>query len=182
MLVLANDAGENPEEEPAGAGEAEPHDVEARQGHRDDRKDREDCPPRQQLEAVGQGNDEGEEMDRLPSRLAAERERSHAVNVDGTKNVLREARSAGVSRLAYTSTNTVTFAGEMIDADETWPYAEARRDLYPSTKVKGEQAGLAATGQDGPPRWVAVGRPSIARATFSSGFSFEGGSMVTVVR
>ena len=42
--------------------------------------------------------------------------------------------TTGVSRLVYTSTNNVTFVGEVIDGDETWPYTEARRDLYTSTK------------------------------------------------
>jgi 3beta-hydroxy-delta5-steroid dehydrogenase/steroid delta-isomerase len=79
----------------------------------------------------------------------AQRERSHAVNVGGTRNVLRAAAEAGVRRLVHTSSNNVTLDGPVIDGDETWPYARRPRDLYTETKILAEQAVLAANGQSG---------------------------------
>jgi 3beta-hydroxy-delta5-steroid dehydrogenase/steroid delta-isomerase len=79
----------------------------------------------------------------------AERERSHAVNVEGTRNLLRAAAEAGVRRLVHTSTNNATLDGPVVDGDETWPYARRWRDLYTETKILGEQAVLAANGQGG---------------------------------
>jgi 3beta-hydroxy-delta5-steroid dehydrogenase/steroid delta-isomerase len=80
---------------------------------------------------------------------AAQRERSHAVNVHGVEHVVRAAREAGVRRLVHTSSNNVTFDGPVIDGDETRPYAARRRDLYTETKILGEQAALAANGHEG---------------------------------
>ena len=78
-----------------------------------------------------------------------ERGASFAVNVDGVHNVVRACRDAGVKRLVHTSTNNVTFAGAVIDGDETWPYASDARDLYTQTKILGEKAALEANGYDG---------------------------------
>lgn len=84
---------------------------------------------------------------RFPS--AGQREESYAVNVRGVENVVRAAREAGAARLVHTSSNNVTFDGPVIDGDETRPYAEGARDLYTVTKVLGEKAALAASGEGG---------------------------------
>ncbi len=84
---------------------------------------------------------------RFPDR--ARREFSEGINVGGVENVVRACREAGVKRLVHTSTNNVTFAGPVIEGDETWPYAEEARDLYTRTKIRGEKLALAANGGDG---------------------------------
>jgi 3beta-hydroxy-delta5-steroid dehydrogenase/steroid delta-isomerase len=80
---------------------------------------------------------------------AAQRERSHAVNVRGVEHLVRAAREAGAVRLVHTSSNNVTFDDAVIDGDETRPYAARSRDLYTETKILGEQVALAANGHGG---------------------------------
>ncbi len=73
---------------------------------------------------------------------------SRRVNVDGTRNVVREAIRAGVKRLIYTSTRA-TFAttpSPDILVDETWPYDPAKdRIPYHATKHQAEQIVLEAS-------------------------------------
>lgn len=68
-------------------------------------------------------------------------------NVAGTRNVLEACRRAGVARLVYTSTPSVTHrAGHPVEglgADQV-PYGEHFQAPYPATKAIAEQAVLAA--------------------------------------
>ena len=79
----------------------------------------------------------------------AERERAHAVNAGGTRNLLRACREAGVARFVYTSSNNVVFDREIEGGDERLPYARRFVDLYSETKALAEQAVLAANTQGG---------------------------------
>lgn len=75
------------------------------------------------------------------------RERSFAVNVTGTENLVRAAQSAGVKRFVYTASNSVVMGGKRIaDGDETLPYTDRFNDLYTETKVAAERCVLAANG------------------------------------
>ncbi|MGH3564051.1 MAG: 3-beta-hydroxysteroid dehydrogenase, partial [Mycobacterium sp.] len=68
------------------------------------------------------------------------RQRSFAVNVDGTKNLVRAGQAAGVKRFVYTSSNSVVMGGKPISGgDETMPYTTKYNDLYTETKVVAEQ-------------------------------------------
>ena len=68
-------------------------------------------------------------------------------NVQGTDNVLAACRAHGVERLVYTSTPSVTFAGEDQDGvDETALYPERYLCHYPRTKAVAERRVLAANG------------------------------------
>lgn len=73
----------------------------------------------------------------------------HAANVLGTENVVTACRAAGVGKLVYTSTPSVTFAGKDEEGvDESIPYAERFLCHYPSTKARAEVHVLAANGPD----------------------------------
>src|ERR1700744_3380887 len=51
------------------------------------------------------------------------RQRSFAVNVEGTKNLVHAARAAGAQRFVYTSSNSVVMGGQPISGgDESLPY------------------------------------------------------------
>jgi 3beta-hydroxy-Delta5-steroid dehydrogenase / steroid Delta-isomerase len=68
------------------------------------------------------------------------RQRSFAVNVDGTKNLVHAAQAAGVKRFVYTSSNSVVMGGQPIaSGDETLPYTDRFNDLYTETKVAAER-------------------------------------------
>jgi 3beta-hydroxy-delta5-steroid dehydrogenase/steroid delta-isomerase len=77
------------------------------------------------------------------------RARARAVNVEGTRRLLRVCRETGVARLVYTSSNNVVFDREIEGGDERLPYARRFVDLYSETKALAEQAVLAANGQGG---------------------------------
>ena len=78
------------------------------------------------------------------------RQRSFAVNVDGTKNLVHAAQSAGVKRFVYTSSNSVVMGGKPIaGGDETLPYTDRFNDLYTETKVVAERFVLSQNGIDG---------------------------------
>lgn len=78
------------------------------------------------------------------------RERSFAINVTGTENLVRAARAAGVKRFVYTASNSVVMGGKRISGgDESLPYTERFNDLYTETKVAAEKFVLAANGVDG---------------------------------
>ena len=67
--------------------------------------------------------------------------RTHAVNVGGTRNVLRHARRAGVPALVYTSTYNVVYGGTPIHGGtEALPYfpVHAHVDEYSRTKALAE--------------------------------------------
>lgn len=78
------------------------------------------------------------------------RDRSYAINVEGTKNVLRAAQEVGAKRFIYTSSNSVVIGGEHISGgDENMPYTSRFSDLYTETKVVTEKYVLASDGEKG---------------------------------
>ncbi|MEY8014956.1 NAD-dependent epimerase/dehydratase family protein [Mycobacterium servetii] len=80
----------------------------------------------------------------------AYRQRSFAVNVGGTENLVRAGQSAGVKRFVYTSSNSVVMGGQNIaGGDETLPYTARFNDLYTETKVVAERFVLSQNGIDG---------------------------------
>ncbi|OBB03285.1 steroid delta-isomerase [Mycobacteriaceae bacterium 1482268.1] len=75
------------------------------------------------------------------------RERSFAVNVGGTENLVKAAQDAGVKRFVYTASNSVVMGGKRIsNGDETLPYTERFNDLYTETKVVAERFVLSQNG------------------------------------
>lgn len=78
------------------------------------------------------------------------RQRSFAVNVGGTENLVRAAQSAGVRRFVYTASNSVVMGGQVIaGGDETLPYTDRFNDLYTETKVVAEKFVLSQNGESG---------------------------------
>ncbi|OBK79447.1 NAD-dependent epimerase/dehydratase family protein [Mycobacterium sp. 1274761.0] len=78
------------------------------------------------------------------------RERSFAINVTGTENLVRAAQDAGVKRFVYTASNSVVMGGKRIaGGDETLPYTERFNDLYTETKVVAERFVLSQNGVRG---------------------------------
>src|SRR3954471_12542787 len=78
------------------------------------------------------------------------RQRSFAVNVEGTKNLVHAAQAAGTKRFVYTASNSVVMGGQRISGgDETLPYTERFNDLYTETKVDAEKFVLSQNGVDG---------------------------------
>jgi 3beta-hydroxy-Delta5-steroid dehydrogenase / steroid Delta-isomerase len=77
------------------------------------------------------------------------RQRSFAINVGGTQNLVQAASAAGVKRFVYTASNSVVMGGQAItNGDETLPYTERFNDLYTETKVVAEKFVLAQNGVD----------------------------------
>lgn len=71
----------------------------------------------------------------------------YRINTEGTRNVIAACRSAGVSRLIYTSSPSVVFdGGDMEGVDETVPYPDHYHAPYPETKAMAEQAVRRAGG------------------------------------
>jgi sterol-4alpha-carboxylate 3-dehydrogenase (decarboxylating) len=59
------------------------------------------------------------------------------VNVLGTENVIKACKAANVPRLVFTSTASVVFKGkDLIDIDESCPYASKPMDYYTGTKIQ----------------------------------------------
>jgi 3beta-hydroxy-delta5-steroid dehydrogenase/steroid delta-isomerase len=78
------------------------------------------------------------------------RERSFAINVGGTENLVHAAQAAGVQRFVYTASNSVVMGGKRIaGGDETLPYTERFNDLYTETKVVAEKFVLSQNGVNG---------------------------------
>ncbi len=76
------------------------------------------------------------------------RQRSFAVNVEGTKNLVRAAQTAGVKRFVYTASNSVVMGGQnIVSGDETMPYTQRFNDLYTETKVIAEKFVLGQNGE-----------------------------------
>jgi len=70
-------------------------------------------------------------------------------NVDGTRHVLDGCRTAGVQKLVYTSSPSVTFGGADQDGvDESEPYPSRYLAHYPASKAEAEQRVLAANGAE----------------------------------
>ncbi|HMC12047.1 MAG TPA: NAD-dependent epimerase/dehydratase family protein [Pirellulaceae bacterium] len=69
-------------------------------------------------------------------------------NVMGTKNVISGCCHAGVTRLVFTSSPSVTFAGrDQCGVDESAPYPTCWLAHYPHTKALAEQLVLQANGE-----------------------------------
>jgi nucleoside-diphosphate-sugar epimerase len=70
-------------------------------------------------------------------------------NVRATMNILKACREAGVRRLVYTSSPSVTFAGQnQENVDETTPYPKRYLAAYPETKAMAEKLVLEANDQE----------------------------------
>lgn len=70
-------------------------------------------------------------------------------NVEGTEQVLRASRSAGVKRVVHVSTEAVLVGGgPIVRADETRPLPPRPLGMYPRTKGEAEKRALAANGRD----------------------------------
>lgn len=75
------------------------------------------------------------------------RQRSFAVNVGGTENLVRAGQAAGVQRFVYTASNSVVMGGQVIsNGDESLPYTSRFNDLYTETKVAAEKFVLGQSG------------------------------------
>lgn len=75
--------------------------------------------------------------------------RHHAVNVEGTQNVIQACRSSGIRRLIYTSSPSVVLDEQ--DArhmDEAAPYPKKYLSAYAETKAFAEQLVLNANAPD----------------------------------
>ncbi len=71
----------------------------------------------------------------------------HRANVVGTANVLTACRHHGISRLVYTSSPSVVFAGrDMAGVNESMPYPSHYEAAYPQTKAIAERMVLQANG------------------------------------
>ncbi len=83
----------------------------------------------------------------------------HATNVVGTTNVIEACRAAGVGRLVFTSSPSVTFDGTAQEGvDERAPYATNWLAHYPHTKALAEREVLSA---DGPSLATCALRPHL---------------------
>jgi len=72
-----------------------------------------------------------------------------SINTQGTRNLLSAAAAAGAARFVYTSSPSVIFDGsDMIDVDESRPYADRFLCGYPRSKALAEAAVLAANGHN----------------------------------
>ncbi len=77
------------------------------------------------------------------------RSRFWADNVDGTANVLRAVREAGVRRLVHVGTEAALMAGQpLVHVDETAPLRPDSPAPYPASKAEAERLVLAANGTD----------------------------------
>ena len=74
----------------------------------------------------------------------------YSINVRGTENVIEACQAAGVRKLIFTSSPSVTFDGrDQCGVDEAAPYPQRWLCHYPHTKALAEQAVLAANGRRG---------------------------------
>lgn len=68
-----------------------------------------------------------------------------AVNVEGTKNVIRACLEHGIAKLVFTGSPSVVFDGGDVDGvDESAPYPEKFDGYYSQTKAEAERIVLAA--------------------------------------
>lgn len=78
------------------------------------------------------------------------RDQSYAINVEGTKNLLRALQKAGGKRFITTASNSVIIEGKpLILASEDLPYTNRFNDLYTETKVIAEKWVLEQNGKEG---------------------------------
>lgn len=77
-------------------------------------------------------------------------ERYYRTNTLGTQNLLRAAQLAGVRKFVFTSSPSVTFAGEpQCNVDESAPYPKTWLSHYPHSKALAEEMVLSANGEEG---------------------------------
>ncbi len=77
-------------------------------------------------------------------------ERYYRTNTLGTQNLLRAAQLAGVRKFVFTSSPSVTFAGEpQCNVDESAPYPKTWLSHYPHSKALAEEMVLGANGASG---------------------------------
>ena len=92
-------------------------------------------------------------------------EQVRAVNIDGTRNVLRACQLAGVAKLVYVSSASVVYDGsDIVNGDESLPYAPRFPAPYAETKRIAEAEVLAASGRANPggsPVWTCAIRPHV---------------------
>jgi 3beta-hydroxy-delta5-steroid dehydrogenase/steroid delta-isomerase len=73
------------------------------------------------------------------------RDEVFSINLEGTKNAVRASIESGAKRLIYTSTNTVCFSWkDLVNGDESQPYAENCIYVYAESKIAAEREVLAA--------------------------------------
>lgn len=73
-----------------------------------------------------------------------------AVNIDGARNVMAACRKHGVGRMVYVSSASVVYEGrDIIDGDETLPYAKSFPAPYAETKRIAEEEVLKQSGDGG---------------------------------
>ncbi|KAL1620503.1 Protein kinase protein rad53 [Neofusicoccum ribis] len=93
-----------------------------------------------------------------PVAVGIKDELMRAVNVDGTRNLLRAARENGVKAFVYTSSASVIFdnVSELVNADETYPLVAGKDQpsYYTSTKAWAETAVLDANRTPLAPRFL----------------------------
>lgn len=78
------------------------------------------------------------------------RDQSYAINVGGTKNLLKALQAAGGKRFVYTASNSVIIEGKPIEnGTEDAPYTSRFNDLYTETKVVAEKWVLEENGKNG---------------------------------
>jgi nucleoside-diphosphate-sugar epimerase len=107
-------------------------------------------------------------------------------NVEGTRNMLEAAHSAGVRRFIHVGTEAALFAGQdLINVDESAPYPPHHRYLYSETKAEAERLVLSANAPEFAtlslrPRFVWGPRdnsvlPSILKMARAGSFAWIGG-------
>lgn len=91
------------------------------------------------------------------TELSAPKELFHAINVQGTQNLLDVARQLGVKVFVYTSSASVVFGGEDIrdGTEEGLPYPKSFADEYTVTKCLAERLVVQA-GKVDPSAFVTV--------------------------
>ena len=102
--------------------------------------------------AMRAGMDECEVVFHCAARVGSwgDAEAFRAVNVDGTANVIVAAKTAGVARLVYLSTESILLDGRPLDeVDETVPIPEhGHLSSYAASKAAAERLVIAANGPD----------------------------------
>ncbi len=78
------------------------------------------------------------------------RDRSYAINVEGTKGLFHALQKAGGKRFVYTASNSVIIGGKPVaNGTEDTPYTTRFNDLYTETKVVAEKWVLEQNGKEG---------------------------------
>lgn len=78
------------------------------------------------------------------------RDQAYAINVSGTRNIIKACQEQGVKKLIHTSSVDVCFNSEEdLHVDENTPYATRFTCVYTETKIEAERAVLAANNPNG---------------------------------